>query len=129
MGDAYPELRQARDRVADTLRTEEEQFAKTLENGMKLFEAGAKTEARVTSYIRDHFVRDLVSYDEGVFHKAGEDVLVKVVKAGSVMNVDELVRSSIAEVERYSAKSGKPARMYLVFHGSSDKTPKSCSTR
>jgi hypothetical protein len=24
-------------------RTEEEQFAKTLENGMKLFEAGAKT--------------------------------------------------------------------------------------
>src|SRR6185436_18249949 len=47
MGDAYPELRQARERVADTLKTEEEQFAKTLENGMKLFEAGAKTEARV----------------------------------------------------------------------------------
>src|SRR6185295_4232707 len=63
------------------------------------------------------------SYDEGVFHKAGEDVLVKVVKSGSVMNVDELVRTSIADVERYSAKSGKPARMYLVFHGSADKTP------
>jgi hypothetical protein len=45
-----------------------------------------------------------------VFHTAGEDVLVKVVKAGSVMNVDELVRTSIAEVERCSAKSGKPAR-------------------
>ncbi|HEU5177600.1 MAG TPA: alanine--tRNA ligase, partial [Burkholderiales bacterium] len=123
MGDAYPELRKAKDRVAETLKTEEEQFAKTLENGMKLFEAGAKTEARVTSYIRDHFVRDFVSYDEGVFHKAGDDVLVKVVKAGSVMNVDELVRTSIADVERYSGKSGKPARMYLVFHGGADKTP------
>ena len=58
MGDAYPELRQAKERVADTLKTEEEQFAKTLENGMKLFEAGARTEERVMGYIRDHFVRD-----------------------------------------------------------------------
>src|SRR5215212_9153306 len=31
MGDAYPELRAAKDRVADILKTEEEQFAKTLE--------------------------------------------------------------------------------------------------
>src|SRR6187455_1984498 len=123
MGDAYPELRQARERVAETLKTEEEQFAKTLENGMKLFEAGAKTEARVTSYIRDHFVHDFASTDDGVFHKAGEDVLVKVKKAGSVVNVDDLVRKSLEEVDRYSAKSGKPARMYLVFHGSSGKTP------
>ena len=123
MGDAYPELRQAKDRVADTLKTEEEQFAKTLENGMKLFEAGAKTEARATSYIRDHFVHDFASYDDGVFHKAGEDVLVKVKKAGSVVNVDDLVRKSLEEVDRYAARSGKPARMYLVFHGSSDKTP------
>src|SRR6185295_2983615 len=63
------------------------------------------------------------SYDEGVFHKAGEDVLVKVVKSGSVMNVDELVRTSIADVDEYAKKSGKPARMYLVLHGDSDKTP------
>src|SRR5678815_714800 len=59
MGDAYPELRSARERTAQVLKQEEERFAKTLENGMKLFEAGAKTEARVTSYIRDHFA---VSY-------------------------------------------------------------------
>ncbi len=122
MGDAYPELRQNKARVADTLKTEEEQFAKTLENGMRLFEAGAKTEARVTSYIRDHFVHDFLSYDDGVFHKPGEDVLVRVKKAGSVMNVDELVKKSIAEVERLE-QQGKPARMYLVFHGASDKTP------
>jgi alanyl-tRNA synthetase len=123
MGDAYPELRQARERVADTLKTEEEQFAKTLENGMKLFAAGAKTEARAISYIRDHFVRDFVSYDDGVFHKAGEDLLVRVKEAGSVTNPDDLVKKLVGELERYSAQNGKPARMYLVFYGASDKTP------
>jgi alanyl-tRNA synthetase len=130
MGDAYPELRRAKDKVAETLKAEEEKFAETLENGMKLFELGARTEARVIGYIRDHFVRDFESYEEksgklfdGVFHQAGEDVLVAARKAGSVANADELVRSSLAEVERYAAAAGKPARMYLVFHGASDRTP------
>src|SRR6188508_1732996 len=84
MGEAYPELRQAKERVADTLKTEEEQFAKTLENGMKLFEMGARIEERVMGYVRDRFVHDFTSFEEkkagfydGVFHKANEDVLVE----------------------------------------------------
>jgi alanyl-tRNA synthetase len=64
MGDAYPELREAKGRVGQTLKTEEEKFAETLENGMKLFELGAKTEARGTSYIRDHFIHDFNSFEE-----------------------------------------------------------------
>ena len=130
MGDAYPELRKARERVADTLKTEEEQFAETLENGMKLFAAGARTEERVIGYIRDHFVHDFQSYEprnnalcEGVFHKANEDVLVGAKSAGSVPNVDTLVNKLVSEVEKYSKEQGKPARMYLVLHGKSDKTP------
>jgi alanyl-tRNA synthetase len=123
MGDAYPELRKAKERVAETLKAEEDKFAETLENGMKLFELGAKTEARVTSYIRDHFVHDFVSYEDGVFHKAGEDVLMKVAKAGTVSNVDQYVRQAVTAIEEYSKKSGKPARMYLVFFGESEKTP------
>jgi alanyl-tRNA synthetase len=130
MGDAYPELRTARDRVADTLKAEEEQFAKTLENGMKLFAAGARTEERVIGYIRDHFVHDFQSYEprnttfcEGVFHKANEDVLVGAKSAGAVANVDTLVNKLVGEVENYSKQQGKPARMYLVLHGKSDKTP------
>jgi alanyl-tRNA synthetase len=130
MGDAYPELRQAKARVADTLREEEVKFAETLENGMKLFDLGARTEARVMSYIRDHFVRDFVGFEEsrsgsfdGVFRKKNEDVLVQVKKAASVSNVDELVRKMVGEVEAYSTKAGKPARMYMVFHGDSEKTP------
>ena len=39
MGEAYPELREAKARVANTLKAEEERFGETLENGMKILEA------------------------------------------------------------------------------------------
>src|SRR5438876_4208985 len=39
MGDAYPELRSAKERVADVLKQEEERFAETLENGMSVLES------------------------------------------------------------------------------------------
>jgi alanyl-tRNA synthetase len=39
MGAAYPELADARERVAQVLRQEEERFGETLENGMKILEA------------------------------------------------------------------------------------------
>ena len=38
MGDAYPELRKDKKRVADVLKQEEERFAETLENGMGVLE-------------------------------------------------------------------------------------------
>ena len=38
MGEAYPELRKLKDRVASILLKEEEQFAKTLDQGMKILE-------------------------------------------------------------------------------------------
>ena len=39
MGDAYPELREAKARVAEVLKQEEERFAETLENGMGVLES------------------------------------------------------------------------------------------
>jgi alanyl-tRNA synthetase len=39
MGTAYPELAEAKERVAQVLRQEEERFGETLENGMKILEA------------------------------------------------------------------------------------------
>ncbi|MGZ3185046.1 MAG: alanine--tRNA ligase [Telluria sp.] len=39
MGTAYPELREAKARVAQVLKAEEERFGETLENGMKILEA------------------------------------------------------------------------------------------
>ncbi len=128
MGDAYPELRKAKEKVAETLRAEEEKFAETLENGMKLFARGAQTEERVIGYIRDHFVREAATFEErkgfaGVFRKPKEDILVEVKKAGSVVNTDGLVRDLVGQVEAYASQSGKPARLYLVFYGATDKTP------
>lgn len=39
MGEAYPELADARDRVTQTIKQEEERFGETLEHGMKILEA------------------------------------------------------------------------------------------
>jgi alanyl-tRNA synthetase len=39
MGTAYPELAEAKDRVAQVLKAEEERFGETLEHGMKILEA------------------------------------------------------------------------------------------
>ncbi len=47
MGAAYPELASAEDRVAQVLKVEEERFAETLENGMKVLEAALARGAKV----------------------------------------------------------------------------------
>ena len=47
MGDAYPELTQAKGRVASVLRQEEERFAETLENGMQMLESALHREDRM----------------------------------------------------------------------------------
>jgi len=47
MGDAYPELRSAKDRVADVLKQEEERFAETLENGMSVLESALASGERL----------------------------------------------------------------------------------
>jgi len=47
MGDAYPELRAVKARVADVLRHEEERFGETLEHGMALLEADLASGVRV----------------------------------------------------------------------------------
>jgi alanyl-tRNA synthetase len=47
MGDAYPELTDAQQRVAAVLRQEEERFAETLENGMKVLESALHREDRM----------------------------------------------------------------------------------
>jgi alanyl-tRNA synthetase len=47
MGEAYPELRKGKDRVAQVLKAEEERFAETLENGMRVLEAALHREDRM----------------------------------------------------------------------------------
>jgi alanyl-tRNA synthetase len=47
MGEAYPELTGARERVAQVLKQEEERFADTLENGMKVLEGALTREDKM----------------------------------------------------------------------------------
>jgi alanyl-tRNA synthetase len=44
MGDAYPEILRERDRIVEVVRQEEEQFAKTLDNGMRRIEEYAQAQ-------------------------------------------------------------------------------------
>ncbi len=46
MGDAYPELRKEKAKVAQVLKAEEERFGETLENGMKILNGALDTLAR-----------------------------------------------------------------------------------
>ena len=45
MGDAYPELRHAQDKVSDVLKQEEERFFQTIANGMEILEAALASNA------------------------------------------------------------------------------------
>jgi alanyl-tRNA synthetase len=47
MGDPYPELKKSAERVSQVLRQEEERFAETLANGMKLLEGALNREDRM----------------------------------------------------------------------------------
>src|SRR5260370_4725532 len=47
MGEAYPKLHAAQHRVTDVVRQEEERFAETLENGMKVLENALHREDRM----------------------------------------------------------------------------------
>jgi len=47
MGEAYPELTRAQERVTQVLKSEEERFAETLENGMRVLEGGLHREDRM----------------------------------------------------------------------------------
>src|SRR3989442_1148086 len=47
MGEAYPELPRAKERVTEVLKAEEERFAETLENGMKVLEGALHREDRM----------------------------------------------------------------------------------
>jgi alanyl-tRNA synthetase len=53
MGDAYPELRREKSRVAQVLKAEEERFGETLENGMKILGAALASLAKTGGTVLD----------------------------------------------------------------------------
>ncbi|TFW15721.1 alanine--tRNA ligase [Massilia arenosa] len=88
MGAAYPELTEAKARVAEVLRAEEERFGETLENGMKILEAQLAKDPKnldgataFTLYDTYGFPRDLtadICRERGVtFDEAGFDAAME----------------------------------------------------
>ncbi|MBL8311354.1 MAG: alanine--tRNA ligase [Burkholderiales bacterium] len=106
MGEAYPELRAAKDRVAEALKTEEERFGETLTHGMAILEKaladGGKTlDGAVAFQLYDTygFPLDLtadvcrergVSVDEAGFETAMEKQRTQARAAGKFKAADVL---------------------------------------
>ncbi len=100
MGGAYPELEEAKGRVAQMLKAEEERFGETLENGMKILEAQLARDGKVldgatafTLYDTYGFPLDLtadicrerdIAFDEAGFHAAMKEAQDKARTGGKV---------------------------------------------
>jgi alanyl-tRNA synthetase len=125
MGTAYPELAEAKERVAQVLKTEEERFGETLENGMKILEAQLAKDAQnldgvtaFTLYSTYGFPLDLtadicrergITLDEAGF-KLAMEADQKTAQAASKFK-------SIAKVE-YSGEKNKFVGYDQLAHGS-----------
>jgi alanyl-tRNA synthetase/REP element-mobilizing transposase RayT len=51
MGDVFPEIRARKKQVQETIRTEEEAFNKTLDNGIEIFEGNAKAIREINEFL------------------------------------------------------------------------------
>ena len=109
MGEAYPELAEQAERVAEVIRQEEERFGETLGNGMKILEAAlAKDSKRLdgvtafTLYDTYGFPLDLtadicrereIELDEAGFNQAMDDQREKA-RAGSKFTMNKALEYS-----------------------------------
>lgn len=118
MGQAYPELINAKIQVVATLKKEEERFGETLVSGMQRFEAMAGLRARVLSYIRNHFLQDTSkSFEEstaaernkfdGLF--SGDDgvILVSIKRASEISSNPIFVKEFTDFLSAYGQKKNK----------------------
>jgi alanyl-tRNA synthetase len=108
MGEAYPELIQRRDYILEVIRTEEERFQATLDQGLRI--------------LRD-FVEDLKERNEN--HLSGEDAfrlydtygfpleLTKEILSEEGMEVDEVEFAQLMEEQRQRARAARGQTGYL----------------
>ncbi len=113
MGDAYPELRAAKDRVAETLHSEEIRFGETLVHGMAILEKaladGAKTlDGAIAFQLYDTFGFPL-------------DLTADVCRERGV-TVDEAGFETAMEKQRTTARAAGKFKADIVLAYSGDKT-------
>ncbi|MEA3193497.1 MAG: alanyl-tRNA synthetase [Betaproteobacteria bacterium] len=89
MGDAYPDLRSAKNRVAETLKQEEERFAETLENGMAVLESALASGERLLDGDTVFRLYDTFGFPVDLTADIGRERGVRIDMAGFEAAMDE----------------------------------------
>src|SRR6185503_10101468 len=110
MGDAYPELRAAKKRVAEILKQEEERFAETLENGMGVLESALASGEKLLDGDTVFRLYDTFGFPVDLTADIARDRGVRIDMAGFEAAMDQ-------QRERARAASKFAAAADLVYEG------------
>jgi alanyl-tRNA synthetase len=105
MGDAYPELRDAKVRVAEVLKQEEERFAETLENGMAVLESALASGEKLLDGDTVFKLHDTYGFPVDLTADIGRERGVRIDMAGYEAAMEEQRRLS-REASGFSAAAG-----------------------
>jgi alanyl-tRNA synthetase len=110
MGDAYGELRSAKQRVAEVLKQEEERFAVTLENGMEVLESALASGEKLLDGDTVFRLQDTYGFPVDLTADIARERDVRIDMAGFEAAMDE-------QRERARAKSKFAASAALEYSG------------
>src|SRR4051794_28531733 len=105
MGDAYLELRVAKDKVADVLKQEEERFAETLENGMGVLESALASGEKLLDGDTVFKLYDTYGFPVDLTADIGRERGVRIDMAGFEAALGEQ-RNPARPASRFSADAG-----------------------
>jgi alanyl-tRNA synthetase len=105
MGDAYPELREAKARVAEVLKQEEERFAETLENGMAVLESALASGEKLLDGDTVFKLYDTYGFPVDLTADIGRERGVRIDMAGFEAAMEEQ-RNRARAASRFSAAAG-----------------------
>jgi alanyl-tRNA synthetase len=105
MGDAYPELRDAKVRVAEVLKQEEERFAETLENGMVVLESALASGEKLLDGDTVFKLYDTYGFPVDLTADIGRERGVRIDMAGFEAAMEEQ-RNRARAASRFSAAAG-----------------------
>jgi alanyl-tRNA synthetase len=117
MGDAYPELRAAREKVEQVLRQEEERFAETLENGMAVLESALASGEKLLDGDTVFRLYDTYGFPVDLTADIGRERGVRIDMAGFEAAMEQQ-RERARAASRFSAASGlEYSGNKTEFHG------------
>ena len=105
MGDAYPELRDSKVRVAEVLKQEEERFAETLENGMAVLESALASGEKLLDGDTVFKLYDTYGFPVDLTADIGRERGVRIDMAGFEAAMEEQ-RNRARAASRFSAAAG-----------------------